>query len=180
MKRKSKQDRRLFRDARVLYVVMLTMLFQCIYTGMAYAQNDNTVVQGSASQSKKRITGKVTNAAGESLIGASVGIRNTSVGTATNNEGLYVIDALPTDVLTFSYAGYVSRDTSVNGTEGLNMVLEREIQMGERVIVVGYGKQKRAAMVSSVSSVTAKELMVPTGNITGNLAGQLSGLIAIQ
>lgn len=45
MKRKSKQGRRLFKDARVLYVVMLTMLFQGLGVGMAYAQNDTIVVQ---------------------------------------------------------------------------------------------------------------------------------------
>lgn len=180
MKRKSKQGRRLFKDARVLYVVMLTMLFQGFGVGMAYAQNDTIVVQRSASQSKKRITGKVTNTAGEPLVGASIGIQNTTMGTTANNDGLYVIDALPTDVLTFSYTGYVSRDTVVNGSEVLNMVLDRDIQMSDQIVVVGYGKQKKAAMVSSVSSITAKELMAPTGNITGNLAGQLSGLIAIQ
>lgn len=180
MKRKSKQSRTLFGDARLLFVVMLTMLLQCICTGVVYAQNGNTLVPGSTLQNKKRITGKVTNAAGEPLVGASVGIKNSSVGTTTNSEGLYVIDALPVDLLTFSYTGYVSRDTVVNGIEVLNMVLERDIQMAEQVVVVGYGKQKKAAMVSSVSTVTAKELMAPTGNITGNLAGQLSGLIAIQ
>ncbi|MFT3902683.1 MAG: TonB-dependent receptor [Niabella sp.] len=181
MKRKSKQGTWLFRDARVLYVVMLTMLFQCILcSGMAYAQNDNAVMKVSTSQNKKRITGKVTNTAGEPLVGASVGILNTSIGTTTNNDGLYVIDARPTDVLSFSYTGYVSRDTIVNGIEVLNMVLELDVQQADQVIVIGYGKQRKAAMVSSVSSVTAKELMAPTGNITGNLAGQLSGLIAIQ
>lgn len=168
MKTKSKLGIKRICSARLLYVTMLMLLFQCICSGIAYGQN------------KKRITGRVTNPAGEALVGASVRIQNTTTGTATNSEGLYVIDALPTDVLSFSYTGYVSRDTIVNGIEVLNMVLELDVQQADQVVVVGYGKQKKAAMVSSVSSVTSKELMAPTGNITGNLAGQLSGLIAIQ
>ncbi|MCU7693196.1 SusC/RagA family TonB-linked outer membrane protein [Haoranjiania flava] len=179
MKRKSNKTITLFKDARV-YVVVVAMMSLCISTTTAYSQNDNVVMQESTLQSKKRITGKVTNSVGEPLVGASVRIQNTTTGTTTNNDGLYVIDAFPTDILTFSFTGYLSRDTAVATAKVLNIALEQDIQMLEQVVVVGYGKQKRAAMVSSISSVTSKELMVPTGNITGNLAGQLSGLIAIQ
>lgn len=164
---------------RILCVGALAMLFQLISTGIAYSQND-PVVPKEAQQNKKRITGRVTSPNGEPLPGASVRIRNTSIGTATNNDGLYVIDALATDVLSFTYTGFLSKDTALNGSSVLNVVLQPDVLLNEEVVVIGYGKQKRAAMVSSISTVGSQELRSPSGNITGNLAGQLSGLISIQ
>ena len=172
---KSKNRTKCFRRRRLLYMGLLALFFQLVSSGVAHSQNNDVVAQN-----KKRITGKVTNPEGEPLVGASVSIRNTTIGTATNNEGLYIIEAQANDMLSFSYTGFASFDTAVNGAAVLNVVLQHDVQQADQVVVVGYGKQKKAAMVSSVSSVTAKELMAPTGNITGNLAGQLSGLIAIQ
>ncbi|WP_210420719.1 TonB-dependent receptor [Chitinophaga sp. XS-30] len=164
---------------RILSVGALAMLFQLISTGIAYSQNNGTVPK-EAQQGRKRITGKVTSSDGDPLVGASVRIRNTSIGTATNNEGLYVIDALATDVLSFSYTGFLTKDTTLNGRTVLNVVLQPDVLLTDEVVIVGYGKQKRQAMVSSISTIGSRELMSPTGNITGNLAGQLSGLISIQ
>ncbi|WP_343701404.1 TonB-dependent receptor [Chitinophaga sp.] len=157
----------------------LAMLFQLLGTGIAYSQND-PVVPKETQQNKKRITGRITAPNGEPLPGASVRIRNTSIGTAANNDGLYVIDALATDVLSFSYTGFLAKDTTSNGSNVLNVILQPDVLLNEEVVVVGYGKQKRAAMVSSISTVSSQELRSPSGNLTGNLAGQLSGLISIQ
>lgn len=168
------------RSARLWYIGMLAVLFQLLGTGVTYSQNNNPGVREKAQQTKKRITGKVTNPAGEPLVGASVSIRNTNTGTTTNNDGLYVIDALATDYLSFSYSGFLSQDVALNGKDILNIVLQPDVKLNDQVVVVGYGKQKRAAMVSSISTVGTRELNLPTGNITGNLAGQLSGLISIQ
>ncbi|WEK38296.1 MAG: TonB-dependent receptor [Candidatus Pseudobacter hemicellulosilyticus] len=168
------------RLCRILCPGVLALLFQLISTDIAYAQDNDPVAPTETRQDKKRITGKVINTKGDPLVGASVRIRNTSIGTATNNDGLYVIDALATDVLSFSYTGFLSKDTALNGITVLNVVLQPDIQLNDEVIVVGYGKQKRRAMVSSISTVSSRELMSPSGNITGNLAGQLSGLISIQ
>ncbi|MGE9314227.1 SusC/RagA family TonB-linked outer membrane protein [Niabella sp. CJ426] len=175
---KSRSYTRAYKKAGIWYVGILATLFQLVIPKTSFSQSTAsvTVIQ----QNKSRVTGKVTNPAGEPLVGASVSIQNTSIGTSTNNEGLYIIEASLTDVLSFSYMGFMSRDIALKGVDTLNVVLQPDPQLSEQVVVVGYGKQKKAAVVSSVSTVTAKELMAPTGNITGNLAGQLSGLIAIQ
>ncbi|WP_211316422.1 TonB-dependent receptor [Niabella yanshanensis] len=175
---KSRSYTRVCRKTGIWYMGILATLLQLVIPGISFSQSTASVTV--TQQNKSRITGKVTNPAGEPLVGASVSIQNTSIGTTTNNDGLYIIEASLTDVLSFSYMGFMSRDIALKGVDTLNVVLQPDPQLSEQVVVVGYGKQKKAAVVSSVSTVTAKELMAPTGNITGNLAGQLSGLIAIQ
>lgn len=175
---KSRSYTKVFKKTGILYMGILATLLQLVIPGTSFSQSTASVTV--TQQNKSRVTGKVTNPAGEPLVGASVSIQNTSIGTTTNNEGLYIIEASLTDVLSFSYMGFMSRDIALKGVDTLNVVLQPDPQLSEQVVVVGYGKQKKAAVVSSVSTVTAKELMAPTGNITGNLAGQLSGLIAIQ
>lgn len=154
--------------------IMLCALFVAMFTllgaGTAYSQDSG----------KRRITGTVVDANGDPLVGATVQILNTSVGTITNVDGLYVIDVSDNDVLTFSYIGFLSQNLPVKGKDVLNVTLSEDSQMMEDVVVIGYGKEKRAAMVSSVSTINSRQLASPSSNITNNLAGQLAGLISIQ
>ncbi len=131
-------------------------------------------------QNRMRVTGTVTDPSGSPLVGVAVSIQNTAVGTATNADGLYVIDVPSDNVLHFAYIGYLSKDVPVQGASMVNVTLEPDSQMVEEIVVVGYGKQKRMAMVSAVSSVAAKALSAPTTNLTANLSGQIAGLISVQ
>lgn len=175
-----KKGNKLIKNARVLSVVILATLFQIVDIGSAYSQNTGNTTQAISQQNKKRITGNVIDSDGEPLIGVRVQVANTSTGTITNSKGLYVIDVRNTDILSFSYIGFLKQDIPVKGQEVLNVTMKPDVQMMEDVVVIGYGKQKRAGMVSSISSITSRELIAPTGNLTNNLSGQLAGLISIQ
>lgn len=165
---------RLFRSNKVLCIMILTTLFHLSAMLTAYAQSNT------AQKEKIRVTGTVTDTDGQPLMGATVKILNSSSGTITNIDGLYVIDVRENDILSFSYVGYLKQDIAVRGHNKLNVSLQQDSQMFEDVVVVGYGKQKRGGVVSSVSTVSSKELVAPTSNLTNNLAGQLAGLISIQ
>jgi TonB-dependent SusC/RagA subfamily outer membrane receptor len=175
-----KKGIRLIKNARFLSVAILATLLQTVDIGMVYSQNTGNAIPVASQQNKKRITGTVTDPDGEPLVGVTVQILNSGVGTITNAKGLYVIDVRSTDVLSFSYISFVKQEVPVKGQDVLNITLKPDAQMMEDVVVVGYGKQKRAGMVSSISSVTSKQLVAPTGNLTNNLSGQLAGLISIQ
>lgn len=162
---------RFIKNAKVLCTMMLVALFLSVGMGSAYSQN---------TEQRKRVTGTITDPDGELLVGATVQISNTSGGTITNIDGIYVVDVRDSDVLTISYVGFVTQNVQVSGRTTIDIVLQPDIQMFEEVVVVGYGTQKKGGMVSSVSSISSKELMVPTSNLTNNLAGQLAGLISIQ
>ncbi len=170
----------MIKNARFLSVVILATLLQTVDVGMVYSQNTGNATQVASQQNKKRITGTVTDEDGEPLVGVTVQVLNTSVATVTNIKGLYVIDVRNTDVLSFSYISFQKQEIPVKGQDVLNVTMKPDAQMMEDVVVVGYGKQKRAGMVSSISSVTSKQLVAPTGNLTNNLSGQLAGLISIQ
>lgn len=148
----------------------------CMLVCMLAASADDALAQSG----KKRISGTVLTPGGDAIVGAMVTIQNTTVGTTTNADGLYVLDVNPDDVLRFSYIGFLAQDVAVRDRTVLDVVLETDVQMVEQVVVVGYGAQKRAQLVSAVTSVSGTELGAPTANLTGNLSGRLAGLIAVQ
>ncbi len=174
-----KSKTRHLKNVNILRVVFFAALFLLMGVEIAYSQNTNSP-SNAVQDGKRRITGVVTDDRGEPLIGVSVQIQNTTIGTITNIDGLFVIDVRDTDVLSFSYVSFLSQNIKVKGMDVVNVILEPDAQMFEDVVVVGYGKQKRGGVVSSVSTIGSKELIAPTSNLTNSLAGQLAGLISIQ
>lgn len=156
-------------------VALLLVMFLSVSVDAVHAQG------ASAQTGKRRITGTITDADGSPLVGATVYIKDTNVGTTTNTEGLFVIDVLPKQQITISYIGYLSQTLPTDGREVFNIKLQSDTDQLEEVVIVGYGKQKRQAMVSSIATVGSRDLMQSSSsNLTSNLAGQLAGLISIQ
>lgn len=132
-------------------------------------------------QGKTKVTGVVTDTKGESVVGASVIEKGTMNGISTDLDGRYEIYvAGPKATLTISFLGYVPQDVKVEGKRNINVMLYEDSKLIEEVVVVGYGQQKKSSVVSSINTISNKELKVPTRNLTNNLAGQLPGLIAVQ
>src|SRR5690625_3062092 len=52
--------------------------------------------------------------------------------------------------------------------------------MGEDIVVVGYGAQRRESVVGAISTIEVEELRVPTGSISNALAGRMSGVVSVQ
>lgn len=150
-----------------LPIVVLLML-----TGLSYASAQDS--------GKRRITGTVTDENGSPLAGAYVFIKGTEVGTTTNLDGMYVIDINQKDQLTFSFIGFLEKTLSPKSGNTLNVKLQEDALMAEEAIVVAYGAQKRQAVVSSLSTITSKDLKVTSTNLTSSIQGQLPGLIAVQ
>lgn len=136
----------------------------------------------SASQQQKQVTGTIFEPDGKTpAIGVKVQIKGTQIGTATDVNGSFII-RVPQDpsTLVISQIGHKTLEIEVKSGEQLNVTLEESATALDEVVVVAYGSQKRTAMVSSVNTVTSKELRMPTGNLTNNLAGQVAGLFAVQ
>ncbi len=87
----------------------------------------------------------------------------------------------PGTVVTISYVGYTDEKiTATAGQRAFNVVL-RTAAAGEAVIITAYGqKQRKEAVVGSVSSVNPEQLRIPASNLTNALAGQIAGVIAFQ
>ena len=135
------------------------------------------------STSSRSISGVVTDAAtGDPLIGATVQVKGTTVGTSTDLNGAFAIN-LPTDrrTLIFSYVGYQSQELSINrGETSLHVALQGDANALDEVVVVGYGQQKKGMLVSSVQSIAPSDLRLPSSSLSTGFAGRLAGVIAVQ
>lgn len=132
---------------------------------------------GSFAQSRT-ISGKVTEAGGETLPGVSVLVKGTSRGTVTDSNGTYSLTMDPNNrTLVFSYIGMKTREVLVGSSATVNVTLEPDFVGVDEVVVVGYGTQKRSDISGSVTTVKTDELIAqPTTDLQGMLKGKVAGL----
>jgi TonB-linked SusC/RagA family outer membrane protein len=132
---------------------------------------------------QRTITGKVTDATNnEPLIGSTVQVKGTTVGTVTDMEGTYRIEVSGgEDVLVFSYVGYESTEVEVGDRTEINISLDLSATELEDVVVIGYGTVKKSDLTGSVAVVTAEELTrTPASNFQTALQGKAPGVIVSQ
>ncbi|MCJ8165685.1 TonB-dependent receptor [Pontibacter sp. E15-1] len=128
-------------------------------------------------QSGQQVVGKVVDAQNQPLIGLTIVVKNTSMGTATGADGTFRIAAAPTDVLVFSYIGYETQQVTVGSRSTLNITMKTDAKSLEEVVVVGYSSKSQSELVSSVSVVSGNELRdVTTNNTATMLQGKASGV----
>lgn len=135
------------------------------------------------SQNVINISGIVKDELGLPLIGVSIVIEGTTLGTITDLQGKFSIKVNDSsgDTLVVSYIGYKTRKILLDGKRVLNITLQEETKVIEEVVVIGYGSQKKETVTGSISSITNTELMKsPMSNISSMLAGKVSGLMAVQ
>ncbi len=108
------------------------------------------------------------------LTGVSVLIKGKKGGTQTDAEGKFTLNASPTDILVFSFIGFISREVPVGDRTTISVSLRSESSKLDEVVVVGYGTQSRARMTSSVAKLDTKVL--ETG-VRSNPAQALAGTI---
>ncbi len=124
------------------------------------------------------VTGKITGNDGEAIPGASIKIKGSSKGTATNADGTFKIDVPDGNaVLVISSTGYVSKEVTVGNQSVINVVLQNDIQALEEVVVVGYGERKKSDVTGSMVSVGSAELnQRPVANALQGIQGRAAGV----
>lgn len=138
--------------------------------------------QDASSGTKKHVTGQVVDENGEPLIGVTVFIKGTSNGTITDMDGNFSLLANSDDVITVSYVGYNPKEyvASLLGT-GSQITLDETSQQIKEVTVVGYGTQKKASVIGSITSVQPATLNISTTrSLSNDLAGSVAGIIGVQ
>ena len=125
-----------------------------------------------------RVTGRVTDAAdGSTLPGVSVVVRGTTIGTVTDINGRYEINAASDAVLQFSFIGMTTRDVPVQGRTVLNVTLESATAVLDEILVVAYGTARRGSFTGAATQITAEKIEArPISNITRALEGQVAGI----
>ncbi len=124
------------------------------------------------------ISGTVTSEEGEPLFGVNILVKGTSVGTVTDLDGSYQLEA-PDDAktLVFSYTGYTTREVPINKRNRIDVSLTSSISVLDEVVVVGYGTVKKSDLTGSVSSVKSEELTAyPALGTVQALQGRAAGV----
>lgn len=129
---------------------------------------------------QKRITGMVTDATGEPVIGANVVEKGTTNGVITDADGTFTLNVGTNAVLQTSYVGYVTQEIAVGSQTYLTVVLAEDQMMLEEVVVVGFGKQKKQSVVGAVQTINPKELRIQSSSLSNAFAGKLAGVVAVQ
>ena len=126
------------------------------------------------------ITGTVTSSEdGSPLPGVSVVVQGTTIGTATNFDGIYEL-VVPEDAVTlvFSYIGMQSQEIAINGMTAINVVLNPDFFNLDEIIVVAYGQQAREAKTGAVGTVNSDQLRdIPETSIDKMLDGKVAGVV---
>lgn len=134
-----------------------------LHTNLVYIlKADKQIVlteKGNVSEQKeKKVTGMVKDAAGEPVIGANVMVKGQSIGTITDIDGRFVLDAPANAVLQITYIGYVAQEVSVGNKRSLDIMLKEDAEMLDEVVVIGYGTMKKKDLTGAVSQVRPAEL----------------------
>lgn len=139
--------------------------------------NKKDVVAVAAPQQDKKVTGVVKDKKGETIIGANVSVKGTTVGTITDFDGNFTIDAPANATLVISYIGYAPQEIAVAGKATMNVIMAEDSQALGEVVVVGYGTQKKGEITSSVTSVKAADFnKAPVVNPMQLVEGRVAGL----
>lgn len=142
------------------------------------------VLSSMTALAQNTIKGNVTDESGEPLIGATVVMKgNHSVGAVTDFDGNFVLQVPSKQVtLTISYIGMVTKDVTANSSRPLRITLKSDAHTTDEVVVVGYGQQKKASVVGSITQTDAKALQRTGGlsSLGAALTGNLPGVITMQ
>lgn len=138
---------------------------------------ENTIYQDS-------IEGLVTDAeTGELIPGVNIVIKGTNIGTSTDTEGTFQL-TVPSlnDTLVVSFIGYQMLEVPISNRTEINIELHSEIFVGDEMIVVGYGTQRKINQTGAVSSVNFDEKITnrPITDASQALVGQVPGLWVSQ
>lgn len=124
------------------------------------------------------VRGVVTDQNGAPLSDVSVSVSGTSRGTVSNNDGSFSIDVKPGESLVFSRIGYETVTVTPDFKSALNIKMVQVEDIGDEVIVVGYGTQKKTNITGAVSTVGGERLENrPITNVATGLQGVSPGLI---
>jgi TonB-linked SusC/RagA family outer membrane protein len=146
-------------------------------SGLVFKRVDKTIYVKGAS-AKKLVSGRVTDAeTGTAIPGVSVRVKNTTDGTLTDTDGNYKLEVFDESaIIVFSSIGYGAKELPATGAT-LNVTLKSDLISLKEVVTVGYGKQSKKLLTSSINSVQNKDFNKGSfSNPAQLLQGKVAGL----
>jgi TonB-linked SusC/RagA family outer membrane protein len=125
---------------------------------------------------KIKISGKITDAQGEPLIGVNIIEIGTTNGSASDANGDYSIEVQPAATLQFSYVGYETTERNTGDQTVINVVMAEEQGLLSEVVVMGYGTIERRTLTSAVSNIKQENFLQGSASPLMSIQGKVSGL----
>ena len=132
-------------------------------------------------QQDGRCVGEVKDASGETIIGASVIVKGTTIGTVTDFNGNFALEDVKIgDVIQVSFVGYQTQEVKWNG-KPLDIVLKEDTKTLDEVVVIGYGTVRKADMAGAVSVMDNKAFKAqPITQVSDALQGRVAGVNVVS
>ncbi len=125
----------------------------------------------------KQVSGTVTGQDGTPVIGATVVVEGTTLGTSTDMQGKYTLAAPANGTLTFSFIGYEDAKVAINGKTTVDVTMKEASKAIDNVIVVAFGESKKEAFTGSAKVVNADDLTkTQSSNVSDALVGKVAGM----
>lgn len=137
----------------------ILFLFFVVFAATAYSQDVT-------------ITGTVTDANSEPLVGVNVLVKGTTTGAITDIDGNFSVSGKKGSTLVFSYIGMLTQEVVYKGT-ALRVVMKDDSKALEEVVVIGYQTVKKSDLTGAVAVVDTKEMKK---SAAGTLVSQMQGL----
>ena len=154
---------------RLAPLLLLTILFG-LAPGSGFGQT-----------AKEIVVTVVDSASNSGLPGVNVAVKGTTRGTSTDANGKAVFLAEPTDVLVFSYIGYLGSEAPVGSRSSIKIALRPSEEALSEVVVVGYGTQKKMNLTGAVTTIDSKAIENrPVSNLANAMQGTTPGLIVTR
>ena len=127
------------------------------------------------------VSGRITDATGQALPGATILVKGTNDGTSTDADGNFTLDVASDGVLVVSFVGYVTQEIAVNGRSVVDVQLVEDASLLEQIVVTGYGVQEKKDVTGAISSVDGEDFRnLPISGIDRALQGRLAGVQVVR
>jgi len=126
------------------------------------------------------VAGVVKDENDNPLSGVSITVKGSTRGVITDVDGSFSINVEPEDVLEISFVGYDTQQIVVGTQKVISIQLMPKANEFDEVTVVAFGTQKKESVVSSITTISPKELRVPSSNFTTAFSGRIAGMISYQ
>src|ERR1044072_2225534 len=127
-----------------------------------------------------QVSGIVTDANNQPLIGVNVIEKNTRRGAITDVNGKYALNVGTGATLVFSFTGYIPQEVTITGQHTVNILLREDVTQLNEVVSVGYQKMRKSDVTGAVSSLKAKELNLTTPTVGQAIVGKVAGVQVAQ
>ncbi|WEK17643.1 MAG: TonB-dependent receptor [Candidatus Pedobacter colombiensis] len=156
---------------------------------LSWSIEDNTLIITQPAEvlkkkavAERQISGIVKDVNGGILPGVSVTVKEKpSIGTSTDLNGRYILSVPDNAVLVFSMVSFKKQEIATANKTVINVTLLESDDALEEVVVTAFGNvQRKSDLIGAVTSISPKDLKIPSSNLTAALQGRISGMVSFQ